>query len=103
MNNDDRGLGTDKCPILTVVLLGWFGSETKHLRKYSELYSSIGIHTVTFVTHVSDVATLDFNGRYSNRLTELVSELANFLSEKEKDGRGRFLLFHNLSNAGWLS
>ncbi|XP_068642325.1 uncharacterized protein [Aristolochia californica] len=70
----DQGLSAAKNPIFTTVLLGWLGAETKHLRRGVE-----------------------------RRIAELAEELISWLSEKEKDGRERGLLFHTFSNTGWLA
>ncbi|KAM7459818.1 hypothetical protein LguiA_036196 [Lonicera macranthoides] len=99
----DLGFVDNKGPIVTVVLLGWLGSEPKHLRRYVELYNSKGINAVTFVASVKDVLSLDLGRRLQERISALAMEIAEWLSETEKDGRERFLLFHTFSNTGWLA
>ncbi|KAJ4966956.1 hypothetical protein NE237_018805 [Protea cynaroides] len=99
----DFGFIRDRGPVFTVVVLGWLGSEQKHLRRYVELYNSRGIHAVTFVNPVRDVLGFDWGRKAEQRLLALAQEIISWLSEREEDGRERCLLFHTFSNAGWLS
>lgn len=39
----------------SVVLLGWLGSQQKHLKKYVEWYNQQGMHAVTFVLPMSHI------------------------------------------------
>ncbi|KAL8118045.1 uncharacterized protein LOC141723522 isoform X2 [Apium graveolens] len=107
--NFNRGLvdntngGHCKDPIFTVVLLGWLGSNRKHMRRYAELYESRGIQAVSFVAPVRDMLSVDLGRTFLQRISGLVVEMSDWVSEKEKDGRERFLLFHTFSNTGWLA
>ncbi|XP_077244337.1 alpha/beta-Hydrolases superfamily protein [Tasmannia lanceolata] len=98
-NGGDLGFGGDKGPVLTVVLLGWLGAEQKHLKRYAALYNSRGIRSVSFVVPVKDALAR----RVEKRIEDLSLDLISWLSEKEKDGRERGLIFHTFSNTGWLS
>ncbi|KAF3595037.1 hypothetical protein DY000_02020732 [Brassica cretica] len=45
-----------------------------------------------------DLLRLDLGGRFEERIAEFGNELANWVSEKEDDGREKCLMFHCFSN-----
>ncbi|GKA34034.1 transmembrane protein 53 [Tanacetum coccineum] len=61
----------DKGP---VVVLGWLGSQQKHLRRKLE-----------------------------RRVEELCQEVVEWVEKKEEDGRERVVMFHTSNNTGWLA
>ncbi|KAJ0989071.1 hypothetical protein J5N97_007427 [Dioscorea zingiberensis] len=86
-----------------VVLLGWLGAETKHLKRYAELYERKGIAAVRFVVPVKEALGFDLGRKVEERVGRLSNELTDWCLEVERSGRVPRLIFHTFSNTGWLT
>ncbi|KAL9669868.1 hypothetical protein QQ045_007418 [Rhodiola kirilowii] len=81
-----------------VVLLGWLGAKQKHMRRYADWYTSRGYHVITFTFPMSEILSYQVGGKAEQQIGSLVSHLADWLEENEKN-----LIFHTFSNTGWLT
>eukprot|EP01018_Ginkgo_biloba_P010060 Gb_08301 [translate_table: standard] len=85
-------------PSVAAVLVGWVGSEQRHMREFAEWYTSRGIHAITVSVPPTDLLSY-YLGRRAQQDTELlVQALDQWLNE---DVENRNLIFHTLC-AGWL-
>ncbi|KAH7682758.1 hypothetical protein IHE45_05G142300 [Dioscorea alata] len=86
-----------------VVLLGWLGAETKHLKRYAELYERKGIAAVRFVVPVKETLGFDLGRRVEEKVGRLSNELVDWCLDVERSGKVPRLIFHTFSNTGWLA
>lgn len=84
-----------KTPNAVVILLGWFGSELRHVRKYAELYDQRGCATIT--GSLDSRSLIIFDADKIDELTKLVAkEATKLLRIREKVP----LICHVFSNGG---
>ncbi|KAL3699903.1 hypothetical protein R1sor_017925 [Riccia sorocarpa] len=88
-------------PAVTVVLLGWLGSQQKHLKKYADWYNARGIHAVTFTVPMADILSFTMGGKAEAHVDELATHLAMWLDDQQHEDK--HLIFHTFSNTGWLT
>ncbi|KAL2651852.1 hypothetical protein R1flu_019980 [Riccia fluitans] len=99
-SNTNGKPGSSK-PAVTVVLLGWLGSQQKHLKKYADWYNARGIHAVTFTVPIADILSFTMSGKAEAHVDELATHLAMWLDEEQHGDK--HLIFHTFSNTGWLT
>ena len=95
--------GTSDCSLAksrtVVVLLGWLGSKQKHLKRYAEWYTSRGYHVITFTLPMIDIISYQAGRKAEQDIDMLVNHLADWMEEEH----GKNLVFHTISNTGWLT
>ena len=94
--NSERSLAKSRT---VVVLLGWLGARQKHLKRYAQLYTSMGFHAITFTFPMAEVLSYKIGGKAEQNVELLVNHLAEWLEEEH----GKNLVFHTFSNTGWLT
>lgn len=90
------------CPVAAVALLiGWVGSEQRHLREFAEWYTARGIHAITISLPMVDLLSYYMGSRAQQDTKLLVQTLDKWLSQ-DKDKHTRSLIVHTCC-AGWLA
>jgi hypothetical protein len=85
-----RFIDTGRRPSTIAVLMGWWGSSDSHMKKYSSIYTSVGISTVRFTAGTSSILNP----------AKLAKELLSFLHRQGLADRE--IIFHMWSNGGTL-
>mmetsp|Transcript_11437 Transcript_11437/g.13111 ORF Transcript_11437/g.13111 Transcript_11437/m.13111 type:complete len:257 (+) Transcript_11437:101-871(+) len=79
-----------------VVLLGWWNSHPKHLKKYSELYKSLGLETVEYIAPPHVI----FMGPYFQHLA--AKKVMNKVEARLESRSNKEVVFHSFSNNGGI-
>jgi len=96
--------GNWKSPVAAVALLiGWVGSEQRHLRAFAEWYTDRGMHAITVCLPMGDLLSYYIGSRAQQDTKLLVQTLDKWLSQdKDKHKHTRSLIVHTFC-AGWLA
>eukprot|EP00164_Ancoracysta_twista_P000705 GFYU01000930.1.p1 GENE.GFYU01000930.1~~GFYU01000930.1.p1 ORF type:complete len:310 (+),score=85.78 GFYU01000930.1:156-1085(+) len=89
-----RPLAMDTADIPVGVVMGWMGSQPKHLTKYEQLFHAKGIDTVTYQPTVSDVL---FPDTASERMQGFIERCS-----VDADLKDRRLALHTFSTGAYL-
>ncbi|KAH7301035.1 hypothetical protein KP509_23G009000 [Ceratopteris richardii] len=100
--HNEEQFGNHKASV-AVVLLGWLGAEHRHLKKYVDWYTSRGIHAVTFVVPMKDLATLKAGDKAEKHVEVLTESLLQWLKDDVNQDDEKIVIFHSFSNTGWLT
>ena len=84
-------------PKAVVVLMGWFGSKLRHVRKYSELYEQRGCATVTGCIDSLSVMLLDMH-----KIDEFTGAIVHEAAKLLRLGDEIPLVCHVFSNGGGI-
>lgn len=78
--------------IPVVLILGWTGSKDSNVRKYEQIYSDLGYHTIRFApSNKLTFLKSRLHKLYTNRLVEMINQL---------ELRNNTFVTHMFSNAG---
>lgn len=87
-------------PRAIVLLMGWWGAELRHVKKYAELYHKRGCATVSVVADTIQVMTHLAYPSLDNCARDAAREVAKLIRDNEKDGKKIPVIVHAFSNAG---
>ena len=92
--------GSASSPRAIVLLMGWWGAELRHVKKYAELYQTRGCATVSVVADTFQVMTHLAYPSLDNCARDAASQVAQLIRDNEKNGEKIPVIVHAFSNAG---